>query len=287
MACISPVCTEQVSWEGTQLEVACGKKFCKAVCRIKNADPFTKESARAGNGRIGDFCKHGTLEQWQSSDRRTMGAALSMESPRLIKVMVQMNDALTKRAPSSNLFWQLCLFASLVLSLIGGAAVAQMRISTPEVQQAWDALARGDCESAWNTLWPLAKNGNQEARYFLYSSIAGRMIPPGVTKDHTTWYRHVLVLAAYAAITPQDQIPSIAGAGNRFARIDVPASITALKLGPNGERVAQCYANGPSFKTCLDLALSLGVIPRFEEYASKTELAERETGIAAHCLPRH
>jgi hypothetical protein len=28
----------KVSWEGTQLEVACGKKSCKAVCQIKNAD---------------------------------------------------------------------------------------------------------------------------------------------------------------------------------------------------------------------------------------------------------
>jgi hypothetical protein len=172
--------------------------------------------------------------------------------------------------------WQLCFCIAFALSLIGGSAAAQMRTSTPEVQQAWDALARGDCASAWNTLWPLAKNGNQEARYFLYSATAGRMIPPGVTKDHATWYRHVLVLAAYAAITPQDQIPSIAGAGNRFARIDVPASIAALKLGPDGERVAQCYSSGSSFKSCLDLAVSIGVIPTFEEYARKTETAERD-----------
>jgi hypothetical protein len=38
LACIFPVCTEpaKVSWEGTQLEVAWGKKPCKATAQIKN-----------------------------------------------------------------------------------------------------------------------------------------------------------------------------------------------------------------------------------------------------------
>jgi len=40
----------KVSWDGTQLEVARGKDFCKAACRIKNADPFTKDSAGADLG---------------------------------------------------------------------------------------------------------------------------------------------------------------------------------------------------------------------------------------------
>jgi hypothetical protein len=45
-----PACTFQphtepakVSWEGTQLEVACGKEFCKAASRIKNADLVTSD----------------------------------------------------------------------------------------------------------------------------------------------------------------------------------------------------------------------------------------------------
>jgi hypothetical protein len=116
-----------------------------------------------------------------------------------------------------------------------------MRISTPEVQQAWAALQRGDCEAAWNTLWPLAKNGNQEARYFLYSA-TGKVNPPGVR---------------------------------------------SLNLGANGERVSQCYAGDASLEKCLNLGVSLGVIPTFEEYARQTELAAHETGVTAHCFPRH
>jgi hypothetical protein len=187
----------------------------------------------------------------------------------------------------SNLFWQLCLFASLALSLFSEPAVAQMRISTPEVQQAWAALQRGDCRAAWNTLWPLAKNGNQEARYFLYSSLGGRMVPPGTTKDHTSWHRHVLVLSAYAALTPKEQYLPGSVSDGRFARQDVPASIAALKLGVNGERASQCYASDAPLEKCLDLGISLGVIPKFGDYARETELAAHETGVTAHCLSRH
>jgi hypothetical protein len=190
-------------------------------------------------------------------------------------------------APFASCIWQLCFRISFALLLVAGPAVAEVKPGLAEIERARALVERGDCARAWNILWPLAKNGDQEARYFLYSAVTGRMIPPAVTKDHTTWYRHVLVLTAYAAITPQEQMPSTVGAGHRFARIDVPASINALKLGADGERVAQCYANGPSFKICLDLAISLGVIPSFEEYALKTEMAERETGIEAHCLSRY
>ena len=193
-------------------------------------------------------------------------------------------QVLCEMAPFASCIWFRITFA---LLLAAGPAVAEVKPGPVEIERARALVERGDCARAWNIVWPLAKNGDQKARYFLYSAITGRMIPPAVTKDHTTWYRHVLVLAAYAAITPQEQMPPTVGAGHRFARIDVPASINALKLGADGERVAQCYANGPSFKTCLDLAVSLGVIPRFEEYARTTETAERETGIDAHCLSRY
>jgi hypothetical protein len=54
-ACIFSTCTEpaKVSWEGTQLEVARGKKFCKAGRRIKNGGPFTKDRSGRGTGGLG------------------------------------------------------------------------------------------------------------------------------------------------------------------------------------------------------------------------------------------
>lgn len=189
-------------------------------------------------------------------------------------------------APFARRFWMLCFCFTFVLSLSGGAAVAQMRISTPEVQEAWTALQRGDCEAAWDILWPLAKNGSQEARYFLYSA-TGRVKPPGVTKDHASHYRHVLALAAYAALAPPELYLPGSVSDGRFARQSVPAAIRGLNLGANGERVSQCYASNASLENCLNLGVSLGVIPTFEEYARETELAARNTGVAASCLPRH
>jgi hypothetical protein len=187
---------------------------------------------------------------------------------------------------SASRLWWLCFCITFALSLIGGSAVAQMRISAPEVQQAWTALQRGDCEVAWNTLWPLAKSGNQEARSFLYFA-TGRVNPPGVTKDHASYYRHVLALAAYAALAPPESYLPGSVSDGRFARHDVPSAIRALNLGANGERVSQCYASDTRLEKCLNFGISLGVIPTFEEYARETELAARNTGITASCLPRY
>jgi hypothetical protein len=53
------LCTElaKVSSGGTQLEVARGKEFCKAACRIKNTDALRKHRPGRGTQRGGDFCK--------------------------------------------------------------------------------------------------------------------------------------------------------------------------------------------------------------------------------------
>jgi hypothetical protein len=59
--------------ETMQLQVARGNKLCKAVRRIKDADPFMEESAGAGNGRTGDFYEPTTLDllqSWSSFQRR-------------------------------------------------------------------------------------------------------------------------------------------------------------------------------------------------------------------------
>jgi hypothetical protein len=66
--------TRENLWEGTQLEVACGKKFCKAGRRIKNADLVTTDRPGRGNGRVGDFPQ--TSNFACSNGDRSFGAAL-------------------------------------------------------------------------------------------------------------------------------------------------------------------------------------------------------------------
>jgi hypothetical protein len=176
-------------------------------------------------------------------------------------------------------------FAALVLldGLCSGAR-AQSGWDLPEFNQAREAYRRGDCRSAWDIVWPLAKQGNHEARNYLYGTRLDRMMAPGESGlSKSTSIRHDLTLAAYAALARAR--PGIGDPNHRSARIDIPNSINALALGANGGRVAQCYKSGTSFQECLDLAISLGVIQKFEDYARDVETVARETGVSAWCRP--
>ena len=63
----------------------------------------------------------------------------------------------------------------------------------------------------------------------------------------------------------------------------MPRLMKGLALGAKGDEVAKCYQSGGAFRDCFDLAVSLGVIPRFEDYAEEVEKAERDTGMGASC----
>jgi hypothetical protein len=158
------------------------------------------------------------------------------------------------------------------------------RVDLPEFKRAVVALGAGDCRTAWNTIWPLAKAGNADAFYFLGTSIFDRMSPPGVDPwSYPRGSRHSLTLSAYAALARLR--PGQGDPDHKWVRRQIPIDVKELALGTKGEQVAQCYQSGEAFQTCLDLAVSLGVVPRFEEYAEEVERAERETGRSASCRP--
>jgi len=164
-------------------------------------------------------------------------------------------------------------------------ATAQTAWESPEFLQATEAFRRGDCQTAWDIVWPLAKAGSAEARYFLYGTIISRMIPPGDSGvPRSVFVRHNLVLAAYAALAVPR--PGQGDPNHRWARNEIPNSIKALALGVKGDRVAQCYKSDASFQECLALAVSLGIIPTFEDYAAQVERQAGETGLSARCSPR-
>lgn len=180
----------------------------------------------------------------------------------------------------------LIFVTGLIISLTANSSFAQVGPNASEIERAWAAMQNRDCETAWNILWPLAKSGDVEARYFLYGSSAG-IIHPGVTKDPSSYDRHTLALSPYAALRPKANYAPGVPSDGRFARQDVPASIRGLKLGEAGERVSQCYTSDPSLEKCLKLGVSLGVIPKFEDYAREVDKMVSENGITARCLPRH
>lgn len=179
----------------------------------------------------------------------------------------------------------LIFVAGLTFSLIADSSFAQVGPNASGLERAQAALQNRDCETAWNILWPLAKSGDVEARYFLYSSSPG-IIHPGLIKDPSSYYRQALVLSPYAALRPKENYPPGVPSDGRYARQDVPDSIRKLNLGEAGERVSQCYKSDPSLEKCLKLGVSLGVIPKFEDYAREIDkiVSESESGITARCL---
>jgi hypothetical protein len=153
----------------------------------------------------------------------------------------------------------------------------------PQFKRAREIYQRGDCRESWDILWPLAKVGNREARYLLWSMTLDRMMPPG--RLGAKWDRHHLTLAAYATLVPSPfELPG--SEQHRGARKSIQNAIGALKLGPSGDQVAQCYKSGSSLPACLKLATSLGVVQRFEDYAADVDAEARESGLPARCLPR-
>lgn len=166
-------------------------------------------------------------------------------------------------------------------------ALRQPRWNLPELKQALDVYRRGDCQTAWEIVWPLAKAGNQEVRYFLWMSMIDRMIPPGYASfSEPAYNRHALTLAIYATLVPPSPYPPPGDPNHKWARKDIPILIKLMALGPNGDQVAQCYETNPSFRTCMTLAVSLSVVQRFEEYADDVDIETRETGRPASCKPR-
>lgn len=185
------------------------------------------------------------------------------------------------------------LRAGIIVGLLNFSLIVPPAIADEynEIERAWSTLRDGHCKLAWDKVWPLAKNGNQRARHFLYNSVAsGRMALPGVSGDPETYYRQYLPLAAYAAVTTADQL-SYSGPdldpGRKWLRTDILNVLKNLNLDPNGERVRRCYASDTPLPECLNVAVALGVIPEFGDYAQKTEEAARKTGNDARCMPRH
>lgn len=182
------------------------------------------------------------------------------------------------------------LLTPMALGLIGGLLIsartvdAQSRWNTPALEQAEEATAKWDCKRGWDIAWPLAKGGDDQARLFLLSTMITNTNPPGFSSA-LDWSRHALVLSAYGALA---RVPDGKGDPNhKWIRDDIPKYISSMALGSKGSRVAKCYERGSSFRECLNLAVSMEVIPKFEDYAREVDDAVQKTGKGAVCRLPH
>lgn len=171
---------------------------------------------------------------------------------------------------------------------VGGHGNAQSIWDSPEFKEAGAAFAGWDCKAGWAIMWPLAKAGHPGARQFLWTAMVLNLTPPGLDRDTRTrqiMARHNLTLLAYGAIGSGP--PGSTAALFSLIRKEIPIHIRELGLGAAGDGVSACYASGADFRSCLDLAFSLGVVPTFEQYAEWVESTEQQTGKGASCYRPH
>src|ERR1044072_5752365 len=131
--------------------------------------------------------------------------------------------------------------------------LTEPRWAFPEVEQVMAAIERKDCRTAWDAMWPLAKKGRAEARYFLWALTASGIVsPPGrASMPEESALRHRLTIAAYAAASPKGEMPLRGAPDHRWARNEIPLMISKLKQTSNTEQAARCYRSGASFKEWL------------------------------------
>jgi hypothetical protein len=183
--------------------------------------------------------------------------------------------------PSGTYFFAAVLFLWLSCS----PAQSQSGWHMLEFGIAQEALNRGDCAKAWNVVWPLAKAGIHEARYFLWISMILKLVPPGHDRHEFSKEErmtHLLTLGAHGVLSRDQR----GGREHTWARKDIPVLIRSL-YGPSGEKAARCYEAGDPFGICLDQAISLGVVKRFADYARDVDLSAGKTGLNAFCWYPH
>lgn len=156
-----------------------------------------------------------------------------------------------------------------------------------ELQAANSANAQWDCTKAWNILWPLAKAGNPEARYALWSFTIFNTNPPGADRNSPSEIisRHKLILSAYGSAASWP--PEKTDATQQLLRNSIPIYIQELALDASGIEVIQCYRSARQLPECLDLAVSRKVVPKFADYVDEVDAIIRQTGHSASCWRPH
>ena len=180
------------------------------------------------------------------------------------------------------------VFACVLFGFSSCVAHARTAWDLPEFASATAALKDGDCKRAWEFVWPLAKQGNHEAQYFLRSAMIGKLKPAGFwSQPETDRTRQLLNMAAHAALAREGANPFQGDPNHRWARKEIPLLINQLGLGSKGDRAAQCYRSTASFRDCLTMAISLGVVQKFEDHAREVDAAADKCGISATCWYPH
>lgn len=155
----------------------------------------------------------------------------------------------------------------------------------PAWTNAFSALERAReedrCSDFWDILWPLAKQGNREAR----SSLIVLLIPfphidqifaPGNEGDLISTLRDATIFGIHFAESLDGELLDIYS--DTIFRL---AQDMGFEHREEGKKYLACMKEKP-FKNCANIAVNGGLIPSFESYAKQIDLF-MVNGIKSSC----
>ncbi len=137
-----------------------------------------------------------------------------------------------------------------------------------------DALAfylKDNCDGAWGLLWPLAKQGDNNARFLPTESLLMGCALPGLwdfQKYHADEVRLRVTLYAYAISEPANY--SLRDGDRDYFRKVLRNNLT-MWLPGEAQAVQACYVSDASAKHCLNTARSVGAMKSFDEVAKEID----------------
>lgn len=150
-----------------------------------------------------------------------------------------------------------------------------------------EILAAGDCAKYWDILWPKAKAGDMEARWYIYFLMVSPphmdiMFAPSTSQDYVSKMRSAIITAAHA----YDYSAENSSDEHEKQVIEDYREIAILLFKDAGfsetrrEKFMACVTEGK--QKCTHLAVEEHLVPSFEDYAKEID-ALMAKGIKSTC----
>ena len=143
------------------------------------------------------------------------------------------------------------------------------------------------CSEEWDVLWPLAKQGDLEARVILTIKVFGLMhhpdlCPPGGC-DYASKLRNILIMTVHASDYKFPDNEEYEGTKLYF-KSAFDFVFERYQLGyenGKGEKFLKCLYQSKG--SCAKIAVDEGLVPSFEEYAKEID-AFTNAGFKSKCV---
>jgi hypothetical protein len=187
----------------------------------------------------------------------------------------------------SRLVAQVIAFGFLLT--IPGLCIAEESVALPEpYTRAFALRQKNECARAWDALWPLVAHGDRDATFVLVELLLSGMNPPGWNgrpPQPEGHQRRMLALFIFATQSHRNFGDELS-----YIRDTLPKGISELiiKYLPtlaSARKVSTCFKTSLNNDECVNLAVSLDLIPPFEAFVKGFSSVRRRSGIAASCGP--